>query len=73
MHALVQAHSSFNCCMGNRVVGCHAASHHVRCVSEHGVPVTVTKSVIPLGCLINMDGTAIFFLIVVVFLEIWAD
>ncbi|TIC97429.1 Excitatory amino acid transporter 3 [Colletotrichum higginsianum] len=32
------------------------------------VPETVFKFVVPLGCLINMDGTAIYFPIVVVFL-----
>ncbi|KAF2027206.1 Sodium:dicarboxylate symporter [Setomelanomma holmii] len=47
----------------------------IRCVLERGnadfligVPVTVTKFAVPLGCLINMDGTAIYFPIVVVFL-----
>lgn len=40
----------------------------IRCVLAQGVPVTVTKFVVPLGCLINMDGTAIYFPIVVVFL-----
>ncbi|KAH3978060.1 amino acid transporter [Parastagonospora nodorum] len=40
----------------------------IRCVLEQGVPVTVTKFAVPLGCLINMDGTAIYFPIVVVFL-----
>ncbi|KAH7064245.1 Sodium:dicarboxylate symporter [Paraphoma chrysanthemicola] len=38
----------------------------IRCVLERGVP--VTKFAVPLGCLINMDGTAIYFPIVVVFL-----
>ncbi|KXH27924.1 Sodium:dicarboxylate symporter family protein [Colletotrichum nymphaeae SA-01] len=32
------------------------------------VPETVTKFAVPLGCLVNMDGTAIYFPIVVVFL-----
>ncbi|TDZ41201.1 Excitatory amino acid transporter 3 [Colletotrichum trifolii] len=32
------------------------------------VPNTVTKFAVPLGCLVNMDGTAIYFPIVVVFL-----
>ncbi|CAI6334475.1 unnamed protein product [Periconia digitata] len=40
----------------------------IRCVLERGVPVTVTKFTVPLGCLINMDGTAIYFPIVVVFM-----
>ncbi|KAL5428347.1 hypothetical protein PMIN04_000782 [Paraphaeosphaeria minitans] len=40
----------------------------LRCVLAQGVPVTITKFAVPLGCLINMDGTAIYFPIVVVFL-----
>jgi Na+/H+-dicarboxylate symporter len=40
----------------------------IRCVLKHEVPVTVTKLAVPLSCLINMDGTAIYFLILVVFL-----
>jgi Na+/H+-dicarboxylate symporter len=40
----------------------------IRCVLERGVPVSVTKFIVPLGCLINMDGTVIYFPIVVVFL-----
>jgi Na+/H+-dicarboxylate symporter len=40
----------------------------IRCVLKQGIPVTVTKFTVPLGCLINMDGTAIYFPIVVVFL-----
>ena len=40
----------------------------IRCVLAQGVPVCVTKFAVPLGCLINMDGTAIYFPIVVVFL-----
>ncbi|KAE8849761.1 hypothetical protein PTNB85_00177 [Pyrenophora teres f. teres] len=40
----------------------------IRCVLKAGVPITVTKFAVPLGCLINMDGTAIYFPIVVVFL-----
>ncbi|KAF2847343.1 excitatory amino acid transporter 1 [Plenodomus tracheiphilus IPT5] len=40
----------------------------IHCVLEQGVPVTITKFAVPLGCLINMDGTAISFPIVVVFL-----
>ncbi|KAK7181205.1 Sodium:dicarboxylate symporter [Paraphaeosphaeria sporulosa] len=40
----------------------------LRCVLAQGVPVIITKFAVPLGCLINMDGTAIYFPIVVVFL-----
>ncbi|KAF1967737.1 hypothetical protein BU23DRAFT_572899 [Bimuria novae-zelandiae CBS 107.79] len=40
----------------------------IRCILNLGVPVTVTKFAAPLGCLINMDGTAIYFPVVVVFL-----
>ncbi|EOA83308.1 uncharacterized protein SETTUDRAFT_119998 [Exserohilum turcica Et28A] len=40
----------------------------IRCILKQGIPVTVTKFAAPLGCLINMDGTAIYFPIVVVFL-----
>lgn len=40
----------------------------IRCVLARGVPLTVTEFAVPLGCLINMDGTAIYFPIVVVFL-----
>ncbi|KAF1835609.1 Sodium:dicarboxylate symporter [Decorospora gaudefroyi] len=40
----------------------------IRCVLKQGIPITVTKFAVPLGCLINMDGTAIYFPIVVVFL-----
>ena len=40
----------------------------IRCVLAEKAPVTVTKFAVPLGCLINMDGTAIYFPIVVVFL-----
>ncbi|CAO2652141.1 Nn.00g004240.m01.CDS01 [Neocucurbitaria sp. VM-36] len=40
----------------------------IRCVLERGVPDTVVRFAVPLGCLINMDGTAIYFPIVVVFL-----
>jgi Na+/H+-dicarboxylate symporter len=35
---------------------------------ERGVPETIVKFAIPLGCLVNMDGTAIYFPMVVVFL-----
>ena len=28
----------------------------MKCVTERGVPVTLSKFVVPLGCLINMDG-----------------
>ncbi|KFA63824.1 hypothetical protein S40285_07769 [Stachybotrys chlorohalonatus IBT 40285] len=40
----------------------------LKCVRARGVPETVGKFSIPLGCLINMDGTAIYFPMVVVFL-----
>ncbi|KAF2736254.1 Sodium:dicarboxylate symporter [Polyplosphaeria fusca] len=40
----------------------------MKCVLARGIPVTVAKFAVPLGCLINMDGTAIYFPIVVVFL-----
>ncbi|KAF1943295.1 Sodium:dicarboxylate symporter [Clathrospora elynae] len=40
----------------------------IRCVLKEGIPIKITKFAVPLGCLINMDGTAIYFLIVVVFL-----
>ncbi|KAK3314406.1 Sodium:dicarboxylate symporter family protein [Apodospora peruviana] len=33
-----------------------------------GVPNTIVKFAVPLGCLINMDGTAIYFPVVVVFM-----
>lgn len=40
----------------------------MRCILERGVPVLVAKFTVPLGTLINMDGTAIYFPIVVIFL-----
>lgn len=40
----------------------------MRVVAERGVPYTVNKFSVPLGCLINMDGTAIYFPLCVVFL-----
>ncbi|KAH7313012.1 excitatory amino acid transporter 1 [Rhexocercosporidium sp. MPI-PUGE-AT-0058] len=40
----------------------------IKCCLERGVPETVVKFLVPLGCLINMDGTAIYFPICVVFL-----
>ncbi|KAJ3950838.1 hypothetical protein N0V92_012772 [Colletotrichum tropicale] len=41
----------------------------MKCAREKGkVPTTIAKFAVPLGCLINMDGTAIYFPIVVVFL-----
>ncbi|WYZ42774.1 hypothetical protein EsH8_VI_000473 [Colletotrichum jinshuiense] len=41
----------------------------MRCCRETlKIPNTVTKFAVPLGCLVNMDGTAIYFPIVVVFL-----
>ncbi|KAG4435828.1 hypothetical protein IFR05_008687 [Cadophora sp. M221] len=40
----------------------------IKCCLERGIPETVVKFLVPLGCLINMDGTAIYFPICVVFL-----
>ncbi|EGY21896.1 hypothetical protein VD0002_g7437 [Verticillium dahliae] len=40
----------------------------LRVVRERGVPTTVNKFAVPLGCLINMDGTAIYFPMVCVFM-----
>ncbi|KAL1960386.1 hypothetical protein VTO42DRAFT_8346 [Malbranchea cinnamomea] len=40
----------------------------LKCARHRGVPETVSKFCVPLGCLINMDGTAIYFPVVVVFL-----
>ncbi|ROT34450.1 Sodium:dicarboxylate symporter [Sodiomyces alkalinus F11] len=40
----------------------------LRCARERGNPNTVVDFGVPLGCLINMDGTAIYFPLVVVFM-----
>lgn len=40
----------------------------LRCAYERKIPITVYKFTCPLGCLINMDGTAIYFPMAVVFL-----
>lgn len=40
----------------------------MKCVIEQGCPNTIAKFQVPLGCLVNMDGTAIYFPIVVIFL-----
>ncbi|GAB7366382.1 hypothetical protein MBLNU230_g8180t1 [Neophaeotheca triangularis] len=40
----------------------------LKCAADRGIPNTVAKFVIPLGTLINMDGTAIYYPMVVVFL-----
>ncbi|PPJ58873.1 hypothetical protein CBER1_04432 [Cercospora berteroae] len=42
----------------------------MRCLDKNKVPKNVYKFTAPLGCLINMDGTAIYFPVVVVFLAI---
>ncbi|KAK5655215.1 hypothetical protein OQA88_6114 [Cercophora sp. LCS_1] len=42
----------------------------MKCVAERGIPYTVNKFSIPLGCLINMDGTAIYFPLCVVFMAV---
>ncbi|KAK0649922.1 Sodium:dicarboxylate symporter [Cercophora newfieldiana] len=42
----------------------------MRCVAERGVPYTINKFSVPLGCLVNMDGTAIYFPLCVVFLAV---
>ena len=33
----------------------------MKCVAARGVPLAINKFSIPLGCLVNMDGTAIYF------------
>jgi Na+/H+-dicarboxylate symporter len=40
----------------------------MKCVAARGVPYTINKFAVPLGCLVNMDGTAIYFPLCVVFL-----
>ncbi|KAJ4005289.1 hypothetical protein NW752_011251 [Fusarium irregulare] len=40
----------------------------LRCAKERGIPATIYKFACPLGCLINMDGTAIYLPAAVVFL-----
>ncbi|KPM38418.1 hypothetical protein AK830_g8146 [Neonectria ditissima] len=40
----------------------------IRCAKDRGVPSTIYKFSCPLGCLINMDGTAIYIPMAVVFL-----
>lgn len=40
----------------------------LRVAKERGIPETVYKFTVPLGCLINMDGTSIYFPMAVVFL-----
>ncbi|KAK4105730.1 Sodium:dicarboxylate symporter [Parathielavia hyrcaniae] len=40
----------------------------MKCVAARRVPLTVTKFSVPLGCLVNMDGTAIYFPLCIVFL-----
>jgi len=40
----------------------------LRCAHARKIPITVYKFTCPLGCLINMDGTAIYFPMAVVFL-----
>lgn len=42
----------------------------MRVVAERGVPWTINKFSVPLGCLVNMDGTAIYFPLCVVFLAV---
>jgi Na+/H+-dicarboxylate symporter len=40
----------------------------LKVVTERGVPTVISKFATPLGCLINMDGTAIYFPVAVTFL-----
>ncbi|KAI7773534.1 hypothetical protein LA080_010415 [Diaporthe eres] len=40
----------------------------MRTTLTQGVPVIVTKFAVPVGCLVNMDGTAIYFPVVVTFM-----
>ncbi|KAH8729396.1 Sodium:dicarboxylate symporter [Ilyonectria robusta] len=40
----------------------------IRCVRDRGIPSTIYKFACPLGCLVNMDGTAIYIPAAVVFL-----
>jgi len=40
----------------------------LKCARARGIPLTITQFALPLGCLVNMDGTAIYFPVVVVFL-----
>lgn len=42
----------------------------MRCLRERGIPDSIVKFAAPLGCLINMDGTAIYFPCVVVFMAV---
>ncbi|KAK3297112.1 Sodium:dicarboxylate symporter [Chaetomium fimeti] len=42
----------------------------MKCVTAQGVPLAITKFSVPLGCLVNMDGTAIYFPLCVVFLAV---
>ncbi|KAK5953034.1 hypothetical protein OHC33_006156 [Knufia fluminis] len=42
----------------------------IRQLRARGVPEVIVRFTVPLGCLINMDGTAIYFPVVVVFLAI---
>ncbi|KAK4664795.1 uncharacterized protein QC763_0074440 [Podospora pseudopauciseta] len=45
----------------------------MRCAKRNGIPDSLAKFTLPLGCLINMDGTAIYFPAVVVFLAATQD
>ncbi|KAI9162850.1 Excitatory amino acid transporter [Paramyrothecium foliicola] len=40
----------------------------IRVVRERGVPEVINKFAVPLGCMINMDGTAIYFPVAVTFM-----